>query len=184
MDSHSIHINIVLHRQCSVIMICGFSSNSHDCTFSTGFLLIKNEWLTPEESCASHCLTEICVWSDWDDCFTWSQLLNAPIAATNIHRQEIFEPVDLWIGVSAGCTQHCSRTRSFHNLQLGAHVYGGEAVWYLVLCKTDKHTSALLDTIQTSLSLALSDFLCSFHKPSGCKVSPREIQTQWNPALM
>lgn len=99
-----------------------------------------------------------CVWADWGECFTWSQLFDAPVAAADVHRQEVFEPVDLRVGVSAGRTQHRGRARPFHNLQLGPHVDGGEAVWDLVLCGKETrqtHISGGRDTEETQAGFSL-----------------------------
>lgn len=83
------------------------------------------------------CRSEACVWTCWDVCCTWSQLFNAAIAAADVHREEVFEPVNLWVRVAACRAQHRSGARSLHDLQLGSHVYGGEAMRYLVLCAKD-----------------------------------------------
>lgn len=66
---------------------------------------------------------------------TWSELLDTTLAGTGVDRQEVFEPGDLWVGDAAGSTQHGGRPRPFHHLQLGTHVYTGEAKWQQVLWK-------------------------------------------------
>jgi hypothetical protein len=64
-------------------------------------------------------------------------LLDASIAAINLNREEILEPEDLRVWVSAGSAQHGGCAGPLHYFQLGAHVDGGEAMGDLVLW--DKH---------------------------------------------
>lgn len=100
---------------------------------------------------ATVCRSETCVWTCWDECCTWTQLFYAAIAAADVHREEVFEPVNLWVRVAACCAQHCSGTRSLHNLQLGPHVYGGEAMRYLVLCDKDRNKQPNIETLTADM---------------------------------
>lgn len=71
-------------------------------------------------------------------CLTRAELLNSPIASCSVNRQEILEPGDFRIRVSAGSTEHCGCASLFHHLQLRAHVNGWEASWEVVFCKREK----------------------------------------------
>lgn len=61
-------------------------------------------------------------------------MLDAAVAAADVHGEEVFKPGDLRVGVPAGGAQHGGRARPLHHFQLGAHVDGGEPVRNLVLC--------------------------------------------------
>ena len=69
---------------------------------------------------------------------TWSELFDAALAAAGVHGQEVFEPGDLRVGDAAGGAQHGGRPRPLHHLQLGTHVYTGEAKWQQVLWKDEE----------------------------------------------
>lgn len=68
--------------------------------------------------------------------FTWTELFDSAVAAVNVNRKEVFKPGDLWVGVAARGTKHGGGPRSFHHLQLRAHVYDWKPVRDLVLWKT------------------------------------------------
>ena len=65
-------------------------------------------------------------------------MLDAPIAAVDVHRQHVLVPGDFRVRVSTGGTQHGCRPGSLDHLELRTHVYGGEAVWDLVLWKAQR----------------------------------------------
>lgn len=90
-----------------------------------------------------HAMCQLILWTCWGHYFTWTELFYAAIAAADVHRQEVFEPVDLGVRVAAGSTQHCGSTSPLHYLQLGPHIYGGESMWDLVLCDKDINTGIL-----------------------------------------
>lgn len=69
---------------------------------------------------------------------TWSELFDAPLAEAGVHRQEVFEPGDLWVRNTTGSTQHGGCLGSLHYLQLGTHVYTGKAEWQQILCKDEE----------------------------------------------
>lgn len=73
-------------------------------------------------------------------CLTRAELLDAPVAGCGVHGQEVLEPGDFGIGVTAGSTEHGGRAGLFHHLQLRAHVNGREAGGEVVFCKRRKHT--------------------------------------------
>lgn len=66
---------------------------------------------------------------------TWSELFDATVTGAVVDREEIFEPGDLWVRDATGSTQHGGCPRPLHHLQLGTHVYTGEAEWQQVLYK-------------------------------------------------
>lgn len=92
------------------------------------------------------------VWQQLHVCLTWSELFDTTLAGTGVDRQEVFEPGDLWVRDAAGSTQHGGRPRPFHHLQLGTHVYTGEAEWQLVLWTDadERKVIRMCSTIQNS----------------------------------
>lgn len=75
---------------------------------------------------------------------TWSELFDAAVVVTGVDREEVFEPGNVWVGVTASSTEHGGGTSALHHLELGAHIYGGETWGQLILWNTG--TPALLHT--------------------------------------
>ena len=62
-------------------------------------------------------------------------MFDSSVAAVDVYRQEVFKPGDLWVRVAAGSTQHGGRPGLLYHLKLGTHVYVGEPMRDLVLCR-------------------------------------------------
>lgn len=75
---------------------------------------------------------------------TWSELFDAPVVVTRVHREEVFEPGNVRVRVTASGTEHGGRTGALHHLELRAHIYGGETWGQLILWNTG--TPAQLNT--------------------------------------
>lgn len=74
----------------------------------------------------------ISIWTNLLICLTWSQLFDAALAGAGIDREEVLEPRDLRVGDATGSAQHGGCPCPLHHLQLGTHVYAGEAEWQQV----------------------------------------------------
>lgn len=125
------------------------------------------------------------------DCLTWSELFDPPIAHTGINRQEVFEPGDLRVGVTACSAEHVGCASAFHHLQLGTHVNVGEAWRKQVLCGREKGEDGIADfeiinmgneksTVYLGFRIA-PHFLLNFYPPVS---SPSHIsyKTGWGQA--
>ncbi len=75
---------------------------------------------------------------------TWSELFDAAVVVTGVDREEVFEPGNVWVWVTASSAEHGGGTGALHHLELRAHIYGGETWGQLILWNTG--TPALLHT--------------------------------------
>ncbi len=75
---------------------------------------------------------------------TWSELFDAAVVVTGVDREEVFEPGNVRVRVTASSAEHGGGTGALHHLELRAHIYGGETWGQLILWNTG--TPALLNT--------------------------------------
>ena len=76
---------------------------------------------------------------------TWAELFDSSIVIGRVDWQEILEPGNFWVRITASGTEHGGRPRTLHHFQLGTHVYGGEPRGQLVLWKDQIHKLNIVD---------------------------------------